>query len=53
LITCARRELNQRKRVYSRLVNNGKMSKESAEREIAMMAAIVANLANQIKDRLL
>lgn len=37
---CAEREVKQRNRVYPRLVENGRMTKEAAEREIAMMKEI-------------
>jgi hypothetical protein len=37
---CAQRELVLRIRVYARQVAQGKMSKESAGREIALMSAI-------------
>jgi hypothetical protein len=38
---CARRELTQRQRTYRHLVNDGKMTPNTAEREISMMWAIV------------
>lgn len=38
---CAERELLYRRRVYERLVNNGKMTADTARREIALMEAIV------------
>ena len=47
LIACARRELGQRRRVYRRLVEAGKMDPADAKREIALMEAIRDNLENQ------
>lgn len=47
LIQCARRELGQRKRVYRRLVSEGRMEPAEAEREIALMQAIRENLESQ------
>jgi hypothetical protein len=52
LVACARRELGQRRRVYSRLVMAGEMSKESADQEIALMIAIKENLENQQQPKL-
>lgn len=52
LIACARRELAQRHRVYARLVAAGKMSGKDADREIALMAAILDNLENQQSPKL-
>lgn len=40
LHTCADRELRYRERVYSRLVANGRMTHQNAERQIALMRAI-------------
>lgn len=39
-LTCAEREVNQRERVYARLVAAGKMSAKKAEYETAVMRAI-------------
>ena len=52
LVACARRELGQRRRVYARLVAAGKMSQETADREIALMAAILDNLETQQSPKL-
>jgi hypothetical protein len=52
LVQCARRELAQRKRVYRRLVYDGKMKQEEADREIALMEAIRENLESQQQPRL-
>ena len=41
LRVCAEREVKQRQRVYARLVEKGSMTPVKAEREIAMMQAIV------------
>jgi hypothetical protein len=40
---CARRELDMRRRVYPRWVANGKMTQDQADREIELMAAILAD----------
>lgn len=37
---CAEREVRQRKRVYPRWVATGRMSKQFADRQIAVMEAI-------------
>lgn len=37
---CATRELSFRRRVYPRLVANGRMKQEVADREIALMEAM-------------
>ncbi len=42
-LACARRELAMRRRVYPRWVEAGRMTREEAEREIAVMDAIVAD----------
>ena len=42
-LACARRELRMRRKVYPRRVANRKMSQEQADREIALMEAIVAD----------
>jgi len=47
LIECAQRELGKRKTVYRRLVLSEKMDGKMADRELAMMAAIVQNLQEQ------
>ena len=47
LIECARRELGARRRVYRRMVLNEKMPGTQADREIALMEAIVQNLERQ------
>jgi hypothetical protein len=52
LCACARRELGQRKRVYSRLVADGKMKQADADREIALMEAIRDNLEAQQQPKL-
>ncbi len=50
----ARREVGQRKRVYERLVGNGKMSKTFADRQVAIMEQIAETLEGLAKgDRLL
>lgn len=40
LAACAKREVVQRRRVYLRLVDQGKMKPEKAAREIELMQAI-------------
>ena len=37
---CAERELRYRRRVYGRLVDRGKMTRERADRELELMEAI-------------
>lgn len=49
LAACAEREVKQRKRVYTRLVQQGKMMRDEAEREIAMMKAIAAHFHAEIE----
>jgi hypothetical protein len=39
-LQCAERELKYRHRVYGRLVDRGKMTREQADRELELMAAI-------------
>lgn len=57
LADCANREVKQRVRVYPRLVEQGKMSKEFADRQIKMMRKIAADYetlaeADEAKERL-
>ena len=40
LAQCARRELALRRRIYFRLINQGKMTSKDAETEMLMMEAI-------------
>ena len=40
---CAEREVKQRKHVYGRLVENGKMTETFAQRQTAIMEAIAAD----------
>ena len=40
---CIERELKMRRRVYPRWVENGKMTQADADREIAVMEAILAD----------
>lgn len=42
---CAEREVKQRRRVYARLVAQGKMTQAFADEQIACMAAIAADYA--------
>jgi len=44
LARCAEREVQQRHRVYPRLIVSGKMRQEQAAREIAMMQEIACRL---------
>jgi hypothetical protein len=46
---CARRELTQRRRVYRRLVSEGKMEQADATHEIAMMQ-VIADYFDSIKN---
>jgi hypothetical protein len=55
---CAEREVAQRKRVYFRLVGEGKMSGKFADKQIAIMQAIADDYrlqaeADEAKERLL
>lgn len=51
---CAAREWEMRKRVYPRLVTQGKMTHENADLEIAMMAEIADDYRERaLTDRLL
>ena len=43
-IECVEREIGQRKRVYARLVANGKMTQQKADRETAAMKAVLETL---------
>lgn len=43
-IACVRREIGMRKRVYPRWVENGKMKINQADREIAVMEAVLKTL---------
>jgi hypothetical protein len=40
-LQCAKREVSMRQRVYAFRVTQGKMQQSAADREIALMAAIV------------
>lgn len=42
-ITCLKREISMRRRVYPRWIESGKMKQETADREIALMEAILAD----------
>ena len=43
-IKCIKREIGMRKRVYPRWVENGNMTKEKAEHELAAMSAVLETL---------
>lgn len=47
MIVCADREVEYRKRVYARLVVNGKMTQRQADWELACMNSIRDNLVMQ------
>ncbi|MCF6120837.1 hypothetical protein L2449_28850 [Mesorhizobium muleiense] len=49
---CAEREVKQRQRVYPRLVSEGRMTQQLADRQTALMVAIAADyrLAADIED---
>lgn len=54
MVEAARREVGQRRRVYKRLVDNGKMSQPFADRQVAIMEAIALTLETMAKaERLL
>jgi hypothetical protein len=51
---CVRREIKQRGRVYPRLVENGKMTPQQMQRELACMAAVLLTIEELAKsERLL
>jgi hypothetical protein len=52
LCAAARREVAQRKKVYPRLVRDGKMSSDEAARQIALMEAIADLLESQQQPKL-
>ena len=52
LVACARRELGQRKRFYPRLIGDGRMKGEDADREIAMMRAIAEHFEEMREPKL-
>lgn len=43
-ITCVKREINMRQRVYPKWVLGGKMSQQAADREVETMRAVLATL---------
>ena len=43
-ITCVRREIGFRERVYARRVAEGKMKQDQADRELAAMQAVLETL---------
>lgn len=47
---CARRELSMRRSAYSHFVSQGRMKKEEADYEIAVMRAIMEDYAPQVTD---
>jgi len=47
LSECAAREVTQRRRVYPRLVETGKMKREFADKQIAMMEQIAREYARK------
>jgi hypothetical protein len=52
LCACARREVAQRKKVYPRLIRDGKMSSDESARQIALMEAIADLLESQQQPKL-
>lgn len=48
-LQCAVRELGYRSRVYSHMVNKGKMSPNEARREIELMTAIVEDYRRAVE----
>jgi hypothetical protein len=48
-LACAIRELAMRKTVYPRLIEKGQIRADNAEREIAIMKAIVEDYAAQLR----
>lgn len=51
-IACAKRELALRRNVYPNRVRHGVMNPNRADEEIAAMAAILANLENQLREQM-
>lgn len=49
-ITVLKREVAMRQRVYPRMVRDGKMSEADAERETAVMSAILADYAEVVHE---
>lgn len=49
-ITCLERELNLRKRVYPRLIDRGKMRPRESDHEIEVIAAILEDYRQHIKN---
>ncbi|MGY2051917.1 hypothetical protein [Methylobacterium sp. JK268] len=47
-LACAEREVRQRRRVYPRLVADGRMRQDEAERQTALMEAIAADYRAQV-----
>jgi hypothetical protein len=47
LAECAAREVKQRRRVYPRLIDQGKMTQSMADRQIAMMEEIARDYASK------
>ena len=53
-VACVSRELRERKRVYARLVSQGSMARTRADREIAVMTAVLATVQERaVAERLL
>jgi hypothetical protein len=52
LAECAKREVTYRNKVYTRLVMEGKMSKDKATKEIAMMYAICRHFQTKTQPEL-
>ncbi len=48
-IKCVEREINQRRRVYPRLISSNRMSEDFAHEEIAVMEQVLATLKGQLK----
>lgn len=48
-LTCLQRELRQRSHVYARLVREGKMSLDLAQREYTTMSAILTDFEQQMQ----
>ena len=53
LAHCAKRELALRKRVYPRLIEEGKLTRADAERELALMSDIQEYFETQRQPKLL
>jgi hypothetical protein len=50
-IQCAKRELKMRQRVYPRLIAGGQLTRQTTDRELAAMQAIVQTLQQLMEEK--